>query len=1011
MDDERWQRLWQIFHDTLERPAAERSAHLDAACDDAEMRREVEELLAAHEGTTNPLDRPPAAGAAGAGAGPRRLGPYEIVRELGSGGMGTVYLAQRRDRQFEQQVAVKVVRRGMDSEEIVARFRQERQILARLEHPNVARLYDGGTTEEGLPYFVMEHVEGEPIDRYCEGRGLAVEERLALVRVVCSAVQYAHRNLVVHRDLKPNNVLVTPDGVPKLLDFGIAKLLDPASRELATTRLGERPLTPEYASPEQVRGEAITTASDVYSLGVLLFRLLTGRPPYRLEGAGWREVERIVCEQRPERPSTAAVRGAEHPEATRKLRRRLRGDLDNIVLRALEKDPARRYASVEQLEEDLRRYAEGLPVMARPAGLGYRLGKFVRRHRAAAVTAALVLLLVAGFTASSIRQAAATAGALERAELELRKSERVLELLLQQLRFADPYYVYGETVTARQMFEHAATRLQEDRGDPPEVRAAVLAVVGKVQANMGLTEEATAVLEESLALRRQIFGEHHPEVAESLHELARARQGAGQHEVAEELEQQALALRRQLLGEQHRKVADSLVALGSFLQDQGSYEAAEERFREALAIVRPQAGEDDQLLANCLALLGDVLTRRGEYEGAEAALNEALELRLRHYGEEAPNVAYVIAALGTLHAQRGNYAEAESFYRRSLVLNRKFLGEAHPRSITTLMSLAIMVYRRGDSVAAEPLLREAIELQRARGEHRRLGDSLSALGLALRDQGRSRQAEVALREALALYRRVLGDSHVQVSVGLNNLALLLRDRGDNADAEPLYREALAIHRQALGSDHPDLAFPLTNLARLLHERGELEEAEALLREGLELRRRKVPDHPSLATSLVWLGNLLIDRGGAAAAEPLLREAVEIRRRAYGEGSWRAAESEGVLGRCLAALGEAEDAERLLLASHGVIAEQKGDDDPRSRAARQRLADFYRAQGRPEDAERFRASAAPALRPLRDAREPAEISAHAAEISANRRRGHHRPGGAPNPGAPCQTGGTRPAGLG
>ncbi len=399
LDPERWRRLEELFLAASELPARGRDAFLDRSCGgDAELRAGVLELIAAAEGSEARLERAVrgtlemAAGEGGEDGGEpayRRVGPYRIVREIGRGGMGTVYLAERDDEHYRQRVALKVVRRGPDSRELRRRLRQERQILANLDHPYIARLLDGGNTEDGLPYFVAEYVEGEPIDRYCDRRRLKVARRLELFREVCRAVQYAHGSLVIHRDLKPSNLLVTTDGTPKLLDFGIAKLLDSETPEAIATVTGLSLLTPEYASPEQVRGETLTVATDVYSLGVLLYELLTGRRPFQVDRRRQLELLKAICEARPERPSDAVFRREEvanpagdgstllTPEAVsgprqdrpEKLRRRLRGDLDNIVLRAIRKQPERRYGSVDQLAEDVGHHLAGRPVRARGASV------------------------------------------------------------------------------------------------------------------------------------------------------------------------------------------------------------------------------------------------------------------------------------------------------------------------------------------------------------------------------------------------------------------------------------------------------------------------------------------------------------------------------------------------------------------------------------------------------------------------------------------------------------------
>ena len=414
MTPERWQQVKALFEQALERPPDERAAFLDQACHgDEALRREVRSLLSSHDDgfLDEPLSLDAPSGDDGAAHTGQRIGAYRLVREIGHGGMGAVYLAERADGQFHQQVAVKFVRHGVDSDTLRRRFRAERQILARLEHPHIARLIDGGVSEDGLPYLAMEYVEGTRIDHYCDAHHLSTNERLRLFLAVCEAVHYAHQNLIVHRDLKPSNILVTEGGTVKLLDFGIAKLLDDNAAATPldeVPRTGMRVMTPEYASPEQIRGEPVTTAFDVYALGIILYELLAGQRPYRLSGLSPGEMERIVCEKAPARPSTAVTREAQ-TDATRaatpeeisrmrstqpdKLRRRLAGDLDTIVMMALHKDPSRRYRSVGQLSEDLRRHLDGLPVTARPDSFAYRISKFIRRHWMGVAAAVFISLL------------------------------------------------------------------------------------------------------------------------------------------------------------------------------------------------------------------------------------------------------------------------------------------------------------------------------------------------------------------------------------------------------------------------------------------------------------------------------------------------------------------------------------------------------------------------------------------------------------------------------------------
>jgi len=406
---EQWTRVKELFDAAVELPPGERSALLDQFCNgDDTLRKEVESLLRSDDRAASFIEEPALrmprdllAEEAAESFADQQLGAYRTIREIGRGGLGTVYLATRSDDQYQKQVAIKLVRRGLDTEDVLQRFRGERQILAQLEHPNIARLIDAGSIEQGLPYFVMEYVEGQPINSYCDGHKLSTTDRLKLFRLVCGAVTYAHQHLVIHRDIKPSNILVTEEGVPKLVDFGIAKLLHADDPLSALTMTGVRVMTPEYASPEQIRGLPITTSTDIYSLGVLLYELLAGRKPYRLTTHTAEELSRAVVEQLPERPSTAIQNNQQSEVSNHKF---LRGDLDNIVLMALRKEPERRYASVEQFSEDIRRHLEGRPVIAHKDTVGYRAGKFVKRHKAGVFATALVAFTLLAGIVTTLRE-------------------------------------------------------------------------------------------------------------------------------------------------------------------------------------------------------------------------------------------------------------------------------------------------------------------------------------------------------------------------------------------------------------------------------------------------------------------------------------------------------------------------------------------------------------------------------------------------------------------------------
>jgi serine/threonine protein kinase/tetratricopeptide (TPR) repeat protein len=542
MIPERWQEIKQKLHAALELAGTERSAYLaEIGAQDPDLRQELESLIASDEQAGTDFMSTPAAEAVISPAPPqrpsmigRRLGQYQILEQIGSGGMGEVYRAARIDQQYQKQVAIKLVRAGQDTDFIVGRFRNERQILASLDHPNIARLLDGGTTEEGIPYFVMELIEGQPITEYCASRHLPVADRLKLFSAVCSAVQYAHQRLIVHRDIKPGNILVTQDGTPKLLDFGIAKILeaDSGNGQPEPTLTLFRALTPGYASPEQVKGEAITTASDVYSLGVVLYELLTGQHPYSAPGYTPHQIARAVCEVEPEKPSTVvrrtegshsaqgqssvrpATAGSQHDGSAEKLSKRLSGDLDNIVLMALRKEPERRYGSVDKFAEDLRRHLQNLPVFARKDTAGYLISKFIARHKAGVTaTAAVIVILVIGIVVT-LREAQIARSERARAEARFNDVRKLANSLM--FEFHDSIKDLPGSTPARKLLvsralEYLDSLSQEAKGDRSLQRelASAYEKIGDVQgmprqANLGDTDGAEASYRKALAIRESL---------------------------------------------------------------------------------------------------------------------------------------------------------------------------------------------------------------------------------------------------------------------------------------------------------------------------------------------------------------------------------------------------------------------------------------------------------------------------------------------------------------------------
>ena len=969
MTPERWQQIEALCQEALERSTDERAAFLLRACaDDHDLQKEVESLLAQYNEDPAFLEEPLVAILPGEPE-QQHIGPYRLIRPLGRGGMGQVFLASRMDEDFKHYVALKVIRRGLDTEDILWRFRAERQILAALNHPHIARLYDGGTTEEGLPYFVMEYVEGEPITTYCDRHRLSIEARLQLFRQVCAAIQYAHQNLVVHRDLKPSNILVTPAGEVKLLDFGIAKLMSPglAGFSVPMTRTEMRLMTPEYASPEQVRGEVITTATDVYALGVLLYELLTGRRPYRLPSRLRQEIERVICEEEPQRPSTAVTQVEDvtredettqtlTPEAVsqargtqvERLRRQLSGDLDNIVLMAMRKEPSRRYASVEQLAEDVRRHLDGLPVIARPDTFSYRAQKFVRRHRFGVASAAVIAVVLVGSTTGMVVQSAQVQAKSAEVAHERDRAEQVIEFLVDLFETSDPNESKGETVTARELLDRASKELEQQLADQPEVQTQMKLVIGRVYEKLGLYDQATMLASQALALRRQVYGKQHEAVAEALHNLASAYAKKAAYAEADSLYREALAMRRALFGEAHPSVANTLSNLGVLLKNTGKLSEADSLYQEALAMRRSLLGNEHPEVALSLNNLATLYTAQGRYDEAEALHREALAIRRQVHDEGHLSIANSINNIATVLQAKGDYESAEPLYREALAMFFKRLGPEHPDVATVRGNLAAVLTEQGKYEEAEPVYREILDVQRQvlGAEHPDVSISLNNLASVLRKKGDYESAEPLFRKALTLQMQLLGPDHPNTAAMQHNLAGVLYEKGDEREAERYFREALTTFEGLLGAAHPNVAVVKSGLADVLRD-ANASEAERLYREALGVFETVFPEnHAHTVAAQVGLGVALIRLDKADQAERLLQEALHVRQERFGENDWYTAEAKMALGQCLARLTRFDEAEPLLRESQAVLLAERGPEHRLVREVSVALDQLYRAWGKP-----------------------------------------------------------------
>ncbi len=933
---ERSQRVEAVFDALLDLPADEQMDYLHrTASDDPEVHREVLRLLQAHRRAEGFLDASgtrvarellEAADLIPSTEVPDRIGPWRIVRQLGQGGMGAVFLAERADGHFEQRAAIKLIQGG--SPGLVRRFIEERRILAKLEHPGIARLIEGGLTPGGRPYFAMELIEGMHLDRYCEKHELTIEARLELVDQVCEAVSYAHHHLIIHRDLKPSNILVTEAGRVKLLDFGIAKLLSDASAAAQTDT--RRPaMTPEFAAPEQLRGHTVSTATDVYALGVVLYLLLARQYPYDIRDKPLAELARIVCEEEPARPSTRA------PEP---LRRRLRGDLDLIVMTALHKDPRRRYQSPAALAEDLRRFRAGHPIQARSDSAGYRLVKFVGRHRLAVPAAAVLVALLAG---GAVRERVLR----QRAEIEARKATEVGDYLVGVFEVADPYAHErrdGRDVSARTLLDQGVRRVDSGLASQPEVQAQLRSVFGRAYTALGLFDQATPLLHRALAQHRALYGEDHIAVAEDMERLGDALMQQDRYAEAEPLLRRAVDLRRRRLGSSNDTTARALDRLATLYQRRDAAAAAEPLFQEALAIRRKLLGDTATLVAQSLSNLGVLFFDMGAYERAEPLYREALGIDVRQLGESHPRTAEVLHNLAQTQHRLGVMAESESLYRRALAAKRKTLGDAHPSITVNLNNLGALLVDRGRPDEAEALFREALTLDRRMfgDQHSFVAASRGNLASALRLKGQFAEAERQYREALRIDRALFGPVHGNVAWHLNSIGNLRRVQGDLPGAVKHFREAVETVRRVSGDDHLNTILYTINLGRAVLAQGDTEEAVRLLRGAAgRLDSANAYHRPWWVSAQTGIGLALVTQGRAAEVLDGLESLVRFAGARFGEEHVRTADARLALGSALLATREYARAEPVLRAAAATLERRRKEQPQLAAQAAEALAEL------------------------------------------------------------------------
>ncbi len=889
METERWHEVDRLFDEALDRPPADRPAFLEAACaGDTALRRDVERLLAADDEGSGFLANPPDEllrltldDREDGGS----LGPYRLLRKIGSGGMGTVYLARREDEHYQRDVAVKILRSGLESTEIRHRFVAERQILANLDHPNIARLYDGGSTVDGRPYLVMELVEGLPVDEYCDNHRLTIDQRLELFLKICAAVQHAHQNLLVHRDLKPANILVTPEGEPKLLDFGIAKRLAPQAGEHPPEN-AHRAAAPDPALRQPRAGpgrcdhdgerrllsrrDPLRAAGGPQPLPARRRSAARDRPRHLRAGAGTPQ-RRPVPDGHAERGSDRRGRCPGPPVEASSLAHRLRGDLDNIVLMALRKEPRRRYGSAAQLAQDLEKHLKDLPVTARPDTLSYRTRKFARRHRTGLAATAGRGPAPGGLRGEPGR--AGTAGCPGAGQGTLRAV--VPGGHLQAGRsLSDP---------GRESSRPARSSTRErpaSRGslrEQPDVQAAVMDAIGEANLGLGRFAEAEPLLTRALAQRRQLFGPDSLEVAESLEHLAALQSRRSSLESAEASLREALAIRRRHQGDGDLAVARTLHQLGELLVQQGATPEdtpeIEALFREALAIARRVEGPEGATVAEILINRGLFQLEQGDYAAAERLLREGLAVERKALGDRDPRLYRDQANLGIVLVMAGKHQEAEALLLGSLDAQQKILGREHPDVAETINNLAAALHYGGRCGEAEALSRE--ELAKVRSyygpAHWRVANSLHALGATIACQGRFPEAIDLYNQSLEI-RRQAGKEDTLFGRTLLVLAESYRNQKNYSQALEAGHQALENFEKTRGPEHTDVAWPLYEIGRSYQELERFAEAEPYLRRSLDIRLRRLePDHVEVAKVQYVLAKCLVRLGRSGEAKPLLQK--------------------------------------------------------------------------------------------------------------------------------------------
>jgi tetratricopeptide (TPR) repeat protein/predicted Ser/Thr protein kinase len=979
MEPERLRQIEQLFHAALEVEKNRQTDFLREACGaDESLRREVESLLVYRSKAENFIEQPAMELAAqgiaedevqahireavaterGSGTGPMywpptHIGSYRVLRVLGEGGMGVIYEAEQ--EQPRRTVALKVIKPGMTSPELLRRFEQESRALARLQHPTIAQIYEAGTADTGFgpqPYFAMELIHGRSLREYAEEHRLNTGQRLVLMIRICEAVQHAHQRGLIHRDLKPGNILVDETGQPKILDFGVARVTDSDVESTRQTDLGQLVGTLAYMSPEQALGDPleVDTRSDVYALGVILYELLAGRLPYDLSRKT-HEAARTIQE--------------EDPTPLSSISRVYRGDIETIVAKALEKDKARRYPSASGLAADIQRYLKDEPIAARPPSASYQLRKFARRNKALVAGVAAVFVVLIGGVIASTWEATRARRAEQAATTEAAKAKAVNDFLQNDLLAQASANTQARQDTkpdpdmkVRTALDRASARITGKFNRQPEVEAAVRDTMGQTYMDLGLYPEARTQWERALELHRRVLGPKNPETLKTISRLGRTALLQGKYPEAEALLSQTLEMQRRV-GAMHPDTLGSMNNLANVYLEQGKYAQAEALFSQTLEIERRMLGAEHPNTLGFMNNLALVYVRQGKYAQAEALQGQALEIRRRVLGAEHPDTLGSMNNLARVYYYEGKHAQAEALHSQTLGMKRRVLGPEHPSTLLSMNNLANVYLDQGKYAQAEALYSQTLEIRRRvlGAEHPDTLYSMNNLALVYSYEGKYAQAQALDSQALGIKRRVLGPEHPETLISMNILALVYSYEGKYAQAEALYSQTLEIERRVLGPEHPKTLGTLSDFASMYQRRGKYGLAETHAAQALTGRRHVLgSEHPETMTAAVDLALAYLSQGRFAESEPLAREALEFDRKKQAD-DWQRLRAESLLGASLAGQKKYAEAESLLLSGYQGMAVRKGriavPDWYHLDRAREWIVQLYQAWGKPGKAAEWR----------------------------------------------------------